>query len=765
MSGPPSSSPSLPNLLETATPPSIEQSADGGAPSTGAPLWPFQHLTPKQAEDLGREVVDWHRRGKAARRVRDLLAELYLVHTDGENDGQWAEIVGNMAVVVPPKPGGTIRLQRNLLRALMDNMVAYHTAIPLRVVAEVPQGRKARDRARVSTVLANHIIQTQRLNAVLAEAMYLAGVHGHCPVHAVWRVDLTKEAYYPLGYDASNHPGMRPGYVDIFCGDPWGTVYNEGATRNSVHEASYERTLPLRQVKQQFKQIPGIPELRGARDLPSASRFQRIVRAWDSLNQFHRGSAALSAGQQREDLVGVVCRETAPGLDEAWPQGRLTCVALNGASNMDRSSGSATSSTPVLLYDGPLPCGRFSFVRFYSVNRFDDVCGKGYIADIDSLQVELNTIATMRASRLQKYSEPQLQAKSGSIDEDTLVGDPDTVMWVTSHDWPQYLTPPMGNPDYDAMARDAEAQMFRIAGWQAASRGESNAGDPAAKVVALSKADDTIFGPMNRSFQDSFVQLLQLAIALYRDYSDLPTLTQISGEELGYAVDPWVRAKDLPVEDPIFRVVSGFGATPEALAQTLGNLVVMAGADGQPILTTDEFWELHPDPSLRPHRPNPSRVKRRRLNAKVQYMETLGEQSSEEFGEQLKSDPNMLFKLAQEIEAEVFNLYPILRTEDPQQNIDGIDELVHDTTVSTLTRMVGEINQARYFDWLEQIMLATGGGMAAPAPDGPPAAVGSGTPPASSPFGGTPRSDSMSPGGLKQEVRDLTSAATAGNIR
>ena len=89
-----------------------------------------------------------------------------------------------------------------------------------------------------------------------------------------WRVDYTKEAYRPVGLPP-DQPGIQPGYVDFWVGDPWATVYDEGATRNSFHRVSYNRTLPLDQVKMAFPEAEGIEKLKGSDDLPSASRFQQ----------------------------------------------------------------------------------------------------------------------------------------------------------------------------------------------------------------------------------------------------------------------------------------------------------------------------------------------------------------------------------------------------------------------------------------------------------------------------------------------------------
>lgn len=737
-----------------------------GVPAAIEPVSPY--LTPgtPEGQEYARKVLRRHRQGKARKAERDLTAEKYLVHVDGENDGQYAEIVEGQAVIVPPRLGTTIRIQRNLLRPVVDNFVSHFTGNPIRVVAEVPPGRKARDKARVTTLLANHIVQHQELNAVLAEAMYVAAVYGHCPVHANWRLDFKADPYLPPGLPPES-PGIRPGFVEVWAGDPWSTVYNRGATRNSLHSLSYERTLPLDQVRGSFGHVPGVEKLRGANDLPSASRFQRIVRNWQYLNQFRRASAIMQqsgASDDDEKLIALVAEEQAPGLDPNHPDGRLTVIAVSGRAETDhRGSGGATSgSEAVLLHDGPLPAGKFSLVRFYALHRYDDVLGKPYVSDLDDLQVEYNQVVTLREMRLAKYADPRLMAKSGSVEEDTLYAGPDEIMFVTSQDYPRYLDPPsMSTSDFDMAERSIEQMFFRIAGWQAASRGEGSAGDAAAKVIALSRADDTIFGPISLGFARSINELMQLCVGLYREFSDLPTMVQVAGEEFAYAVEPWVRAEDLPVEDPVFRVTSAFGATPEAMLQTLLNLTTTRGADGVPIMTVDEFWDRVPDPSLRPHRPNPTAIKRRRLNAVNKIIESLAEQSEQQYGDEVRKNQQMVVQLARIVEEQVFNLFPLSRTDDPMMSLDALDEVVHDTTSSVLARMVAEIRQARYFDWIAQIQARAGAGPAPGPAQSPPK---QGTPRQISPGAPLPgaQSGNMSPGRLMQDVRSLTSAATAG---
>lgn len=744
-------------LLPAGQPTDVGQIAQGSA-SLG------RQMTDVEMAAHAKASMDRHILGLQKKRMRDLTAEKYLMHVDGENDGQYAEIVDGWAVIVEPKNEGAIRWQRNLLRPLMDNTVAYHTSIPHRVVAESPPGRRERDRARMDTLLGNHLISINNLNSKLAQAMYIAGVYGYCGVHGTWRQSSTYSQVHPLEETAQG----RDGWVDFWVGDPWGTVFDDAATRGVVHRVSYEVIVPTDLLRMRFQGHPEVARIRGRTDLPSSSRFQRIVRRWQYENQHLSGSAVINVGGQAGDeLTSLIVEEIMPGVDPNFPAGRLQILALHDSATIDTWSFSTSTSTPVLLHIGPLPAGRGSMVPFYSVNRFDDVYGKPYVADLSPLQQQLNQIVSMRAERLKRYSTPQLMAKTGAIEDDAIVADPDYVLTVSSSDYPVFLNPPQGTPDYDALMADTHDQMFRIGGWQAASRGESYAGDAAAKVVALSKADDTVFGPMNKAYQDSVNQLLQLGHGLFRTFSQMPVMAKIAGNDLGYIADPWIRKNKLSQEDPNYSIVSGFGSTPESLAQSLFNLVTTRSAEGAPLISTEEFWEKYPDPSLRPHMPGSGATKRMRLNAINYHIETLCSQSEEEYRDFVNQNPKVLPQLATFITQEVNIAYPILRTDNPNICIASLDELVHDITSSSLTRMVAEMRQAIYFQWLMEMAMSGYVPMGEEPPEqgGQQPQGSTGTPRATSKFGGTRTSELMSPRRLKGEVDQLTSAANAGEVR
>ena len=763
-----------------------------GLPPEGMqqPLQPFEGRAPEETARMrlrADSVVSRYRRGQSKKRFRDLSAEKNMVVADAEGELAWAEVVKGSVVLVPPKAGNSIRWTRNLLRPMLSNFISYFTSIPMRVVAESPPGRKTRDKARVDTLLGNHIVGTQNLNALMAEAMMVAGTYGYCPIHITWRDGWSGEKPYDPLYEpedmqeAQGAPGAVPetdeevGHPDIWLGDPWATVWDDAATRRRVHWCIYERTVRLDLVKSVFGDIPEAATLTGSDRLPSTSRYQRIVRHWESIrNNSTSTTAALqsasSGGDQGEELISVLCEEVAPGVDPEWPEGRMTIVAVSGEATLDSYASGSGGGDATYLYEGPLPAGRMSIVRVYSLSRWDDVLGKAYLNDLVPLQQQLNQVVTMRGERLARYSFPQLMAQAGTIEEDTSVADPNSIMFVSGPTYPTFLAPPQGNPDYSALQQEIESQMFRIGGWQAASRGESNAGDPAAKVIALSKADDTIFGPVARDFEDALIEILQTAHALYRENANGAVLAKIGGEDFQYAVQPWIRSKDLSPEPPNYKMTSGFGATPESMAVTLQNMVGMMSADGQPLMTAEEFWDRYPDPSMKPNRPSPVTVRRRRLNAVNAYMEEICAQAEQEYMQQIQQDPKIFYDLAEALNKQVYDRFPIVRTDDAPMCLESLDELVLDTTSSPLCRTVAEMRQAMYFQWQAQQMAQAMGGPAAEAPvpqdtgeQGTPEKISQFTPPEQI-SAGEARPASINPNEVMGEVRANTDAAANAGV-
>lgn len=711
----------------------------------------------RTADQLARHIVDAHRRARSRRRLRDLTAEKYLIHIDGEGTAQWADIVDGTHVMVRPSLVDSLRLQRNLLRPLVDNMVAHHTSQEFRAVAESRPDKKARDKARIDTAFANQLIIHQRLNEVFAEALYMAAAYGHCPVHAQWRDDITSDLYEPVynqrqDLDPELANTLMPGFVDVWCGDPWATTYNEGATRRSVQAITYDRVVPTQLLRIAFdEQLAALgTQLVGQRSLPSASRFQRTIRRWIA-GFYGEGTAAIFGGQDGEELSAMVCRETAPGVDLEHPHGRLVIVVVNDRADVDeRDRGGGGRLIP--LYDGPLPGRRFSAVRCYAGARSDDVLGAPYVKDLDQLQVQLNHLVTMRAEFLTRFARAPLRAVTGSLADDTTVFDDDAIIEYDSIEGPpEFLYPPTATISFfDTAINETLEQMFRIGGWQAASRGEGQAGDPAAKVIALAKADDTVFAPVNRSLQASVCELLQTSHALARQYMTVPMLVDLVGEEYAHLAEPWIRREQMSDAPPQYRLVNSFGATPDSRGQQLLELVVRQGADGLPLLPTDQFWALYPDHSIRPPEIASRRVRQSRIQAINYAIESAVEDARQQFGELAEQ---YALVLHQQLGTE----YPLLRSDRPEEHVEGLDELAQNLSVDPLARQLGAWRQDLYYDWMAaQAAAAAAAGQPQEAPglqiEREVQKTTPTGPTGTSPQGGTPTAESLGTESVKERT-------------
>ena len=649
-------------------------------------------------ESLASEVYDGHKRGRNARRQTDLTREMYLVHINGEGDGQWADIIDGSRVQVPAALSGGLRFQYNLERPMTENMVAYHTAQQFQCLAQATASNEARDSARIDTIFANDILHTQRANQVIASAMMMGAAYGSCPVHVQWRHDTSLDTYEPV-WNPGEGMQLRPGYIDLWAGDPWDTIYNDGAKRNSIHWLSYGRVYPLKMVKQAFQHVPEIERLEGRDDLVSASRFQRIVRYWGNLGQFQHGTAAMTEGFQGDELIALICREVAAGVLPDFPQGRLTVVALNGAADTDPDRLQGSASEAFLLHDGPLPGKVFSVVPFYCGFAADDVLGKAYIADIDELQILLNQLVTHEVEFIRRYARPPFKTIAGGMIDDTVTTEDDAVMEFTDVQGlqaAQFMYPPaLGRGVYDSPIERTMDQMFRIGGWQAASRGESKAGDPAAKVVALAEADDTVFAPVNQAMRLSLVKVLQACHSLAKENMTIPWLLQnVAGSDLGYLAEPYIHRNQLSDKPPDYVIVSGFGATPRNKVEQLMGYVQMTGADGRPLMSTEEFWRQNPDTTSRPPEIGASHIKQARALKINETIKAIVKGLREQFGE----GAGQFIPQAQQMIDQEFRL----RRDDPiELHIETLSQLTQDEQVDPFVRELATARQEQYFNWQE----------------------------------------------------------------
>lgn len=753
----------------------------GGIPSQN--LNQQDALGGRTAEQEAKQVLEFHKRGIQSARNNLLVAEKYAMHLDGEGDAQWADIYEGSRVVIPTAFNASVRPSENLLRPIVDNAVAYHTTRPFRFAVEATADRESRQRAAIDQALINHMARKGRWNRVFAEAMYFAQVAGHCPVHAFWRDDVTTDLYEPVYGGQPSGGGIRKGFLDAYVGDPWDTVYGPGSRRNSLHQYTYGRTLPASIVKAAFGHVPGVERLEGADRDPSAARMQKIAQKWRMSGLGVHGTMALTASRNsQEPLVAVVCRERAPGIDPLYPQGRITIIALPNAATAD-SEGDGRGA--VLLHDGPLPAGRFSHVRVYSHQRHDDIRGKPFVSDLDDLQVLLNQLLMFRAEYIRRNVRAPL-VHGGMIVEDTAVYEDNAQMEVEpgSDVTPQYLQLRIDTGALNQAIDDCRQAMWTIGGYQAASRGESNAGDSGAKVVALARADDSIHGPINQRFREDVEEFAKLGHALFRTYGDIPWLIEATGAEYTHMVEAWVDRSMVSQEDPAVELVSGFGATLETLGNQLNQMVTTTGADGEPLMTTRQFRAAWPDRSVYPDTEDVRETRERRAKAINARIRKLAAEVEQQMGPELAMQPQSIVMAHMALSQE----FPTLPDDDPIANFDALSSITQDLNESPLARALAGYRQAFYQGWaislgmmppppnpLPNIAELMGAAQAAPmAPQGgpvPPGAPGPSTPPmAGGPGpmlggeqpGGTVTAEAIAP--RPGEIAQLTAQAQGAQI-
>lgn len=679
-------------------------------------------MSKSEAQAIAKQVVQDHRKGKAAAFYRMLTAQKYAYHIDGEGDAQWADIVGGRQVQVPRRRRGSLRHQDNILRPMTDYWVGHFTAQQFRAVAEHRADRKSRDRARIDTLTANHHLLTQRINDRAAEAMYMAAFNGWGVTHSMWRNDITQSGGETEGpYSKSV---VYPGFTDVFPGNPFDHVFAPSAVRGSIPWYSYGRSLPSRLIREAFPEVPGIEKLEGSMQEPSTSWFQRMLRKWEMLNgaEFHgHGMAAMMGAGGTEDNLALVCKEYMPGQLRKFPAGLLIIVGLKGASDTGAEEGPA--GEPILLHLGPLPGGVGSATYFYALSRGDDVQGKAYIADIDDDQIRLNQAITMYAEMMSQFAYPQLFVPQGTqLMANQTIGDK-IIEYIGAPGAapPQYQFPGTG-ANFVAILnyiRDIRDGAFRKGGWQASSRGEaSGANEPASRARFLAAQDKLIFANTATSFRSSLIDLIRKNHALRLQYQNLPLLVETVGDDLEYMAAEYIHRQDMSPSPPNFMLTSGFGASVEDRLEQLNALVVLRGGDGQPILPTKRYWRLHPDPALRPDEPDADDARRRKAHAINVAIENAVTQFREMAPESMP--PEMAQNPVAMIAQFIYQQFPPAQSDGMALPlfIESLDQLVQDPVIDPLVRAVAEERQRYLFQWQAQYAATQ-----SPAPAGTAAAT------------------------------------------
>ena len=205
-------------------PPKSEDEADGAG------------LNPRIVAE---EVAKFHKNGLESRRFHDLTAEKYLIHIDGEGDNQWADLYNGERIQIPYNLSGIPRAQNNLLRPIVDNMVAYHSTMPFRFVVETRPDRQSRESGAIDQAFANYIASQQNLNSLFAEALYMAGAFGHCPATWIHRLFRGRPVRHRVCYGQQTE-SSREDVVWKSCSGPGSQT---GLPADTQHRRLYEAEL------------------------------------------------------------------------------------------------------------------------------------------------------------------------------------------------------------------------------------------------------------------------------------------------------------------------------------------------------------------------------------------------------------------------------------------------------------------------------------------------------------------------------------------
>lgn len=709
---------------------------------------------------LAKQTRDLHWQGLRARRLRDLTSEKYLLHVDGEGLSQWLDVFRGTKLRISPNLTGVPRTQNNQMRPILDNFVAHLTTQPFQFVVEAKPDPKSRASAVVDQAVINADVRRMNWNALWAEAKYMAACAGFCPVHAMCRTEQThpyEGVFHPKGEDGQGAYGPRQITIDGWVGNPFDTFFNAGARLNSLHRTTYGRVLPAELVRRTF----GRDDLHGNDRLPSASTYQRIVQRWMVAGGSTHGSGGLSLGYGHEELIGLIYDELLPGTDPDYPDGMLRIVALNGLAATQRQDARGGLGESVLLWEGPLPGRRFSFVNVYSHHRFDDIHGKPYVADIDDDQIALNQYESLYDDFVRRATRPPL-ASSGEINVETAGYLGDTILEVTpsmhgGNIELSYLEHPARHMQFlESKIERITEGMYRKAGWQAASRGET-AGESGKAIIALQQADDSIFGPITQRTSEELEAYCDLVWRLRKDYMDVPMVLDNVGSDLAHHVPDYVDRTQLSARPPVFTLVSAFGTSTEAKAQQLLNMFGMVDAKGEQLIGTRELRKLWPDNSLFPDSEDPQEVRERRSIAVNGLIRREAAKVAEQFsGSYAKWQPSMADRhtamMGEYVAMVVDSVEPAMMDDDLAHNIETLSLLTQEPTEHPVARRAAMVRQGQYWQWLAGQQAARAAQAvsqgAGRSPDGASAPRRSGSPSVAEAFtpapeGATPSAASM----------------------
>ncbi len=660
------------------------------------------------SQSLASDIWSSHKNGLLARRPLDLKCEELLMHVDGAGDLQWAVIMKDSRVEVPPGVS-EFRKTENILRLIVDNAVAQHTTMPLNYFADSSPDRQARDKAIVDTVWINDLSYRQDFNGLFTEAMLQAMPGAFTPVHTYWRDDVPQDWYAGIaagrGIDEMGVPELAPGFLDCWVGNRWDTIFDPSATRGNVRWCQYGRLLNADQVRRHFSHVPGINGLEGSTRLPSAAVFQRIARKWMSPGLGLHGSPVMVHRryeyEKGEELLTLVCRETAPGADGRYPRGRLQLIGVPG--EVDAIEGKGKGGHALLLVDQPLPAGDFSWTLFYSHFRGDDIHGKPWIEDVDQLQVDLNIAKSKHWEFLLKMFDAPIVAPGGAIGEDMadldgyalLEVEPSLATWRPQvMQWPSEVLTGL-----EKEIEDLRRAIYTGGGYQSSSRGEAPGSRMAYRaIVALQQADNSVHGPVNVRFKKSACDFAQRNWRQMKTYGDVPQLMTIVGDEYAHLVGTYIDKDMLSDRPPAFKLVNAFGSSPELRAQEVLELMTTRGADGQPFLGTREARRAYPNPFIFNEAGDPKAVQRRHAKTVAKEILSNARKFRERTGFQ-ETDP--LHPWVQQAAQELFQFMEVhfqrRKDDDIAAHLATLSEITQDDTADPIARLAATMRQEPYY--------------------------------------------------------------------
>lgn len=151
------------------------------------------------------------------------------------------------------------------------------------------------------------------------------------------------------------------------------------------------------------------------------------------------------------------------------------------------------TGTTILEDPKPFPYqhGKLPFVQMDALPGVSTREGRTWVTDLISLQADYND-ARSREATIRRQLAPKVLAPVGSVDPTRFTSRVEVIPYLPTAGTPQMFMPDAGwMTQYEQGMSRADAEMGTRAGISEASQGQTNAGTPAAAILALQEADDT----------------------------------------------------------------------------------------------------------------------------------------------------------------------------------------------------------------------------------------------------------------------------------